>query len=349
MGARPPFEIDGTTIPAGNRATVHLDLPHQSALTPMTMPVQVLHGAKSGPVMFISAAIHGDEINGVEIIRQLVMRRRFKGLKGTLITVPTVNVYGFINHSRYLPDGRDLNRSFPGSPHGSLASRLAHRFCSQILSRCTHGIDLHTGGGHRTNHPHIRANLDDSETEAMAQAFGTPVIINANLHDGSLRQAAAERGVKMLLYEAGGALRFDDLAVRAGVQGILNVMRHLRMLPKTKKSRSEFSSLEARSSSWLRAHVGGIFRSSVPLGQRVQKGQVLGEMSDPVGEGKSQILATFGGIVIGRTQLPVVNEGDALFHVARFGDAAEVEAAVEAFHEEHLEGLGEGDLEPPKP
>lgn len=348
MGKRQPFEINGASIAPGGRATVRLELPHQSAMTPMTMPVQIIHGTRHGPVMFVSAAIHGDEINGVEIIRQLVKARRFRGLKGTLITVPTVNVYGFINHSRYLPDGRDLNRSFPGSPHGSLASRLAHRFCSEILSRCTHGIDLHTGGGHRTNHPHIRADLDDPETEAMAQAFGTPVIINANLKDGSLRQAAAERGVRMLLYEAGSALRFDRLAVRAGVRGILNVMRHLHMLRriKGKGSENDFSSLEARSSSWLRAPVGGIFRSSVALGQRVQKGQVLGEMSDPVGEDKSEIRAPFGGIVIGRTQLPVVNEGDALFHIARFGDPSEVEAAVEAFHEEHLEGLSEGDLEP---
>ena len=177
MALRKPFEINGTAITPGERAIVRLVLPHQSASTPMRMPVQIIHGLREGPIMFVSAAIHGDEINGVEIIRQLVKGRRFRGLKGTLITVPTVNVYGFINHSRYLPDGRDLNRSFPGSPHGSLASRLAHRFCSEILSRCTHGIDLHTGGGHRTNHPHIRADLDDPETEAMAQAFGTPVII----------------------------------------------------------------------------------------------------------------------------------------------------------------------------
>ena len=346
MGKWQPFEINGASIAPGSRATVRLELPHQSAMTPMTMPVQVIHGIGDGPVMFVSAAIHGDEINGVEIIRQLVKGRRFHGLKGTLITVPTVNVYGFINHSRYLPDGRDLNRSFPGSPHGSLASRLAYRFCSEILNRCTHGIDLHTGGGHRTNHPHIRANLDDPETEAMAQAFGTPVIINANLKDGSLRQVATERGVRMLLYEAGSALRFERLAVRAGVRGILNVMRHLGMLRKIKGSGNEFSSLEARSSSWLRADVGGIFRSSVRLGRRVQKGEVLGEMSDPVGEDKSEIRAAFDGIVIGRTQLPVVNEGDALFHIARFGDAGEAEAAVEAFHEEHLEGLGDGDMEP---
>ena len=347
MALRKPFEINGTAITPGERAIVRLELPHQSASTPMRMPVQIIHGLREGPIMFVSAAIHGDEINGVEIIRQLVKGRRFRGLKGTLITVPTVNVYGFINHSRYLPDGRDLNRSFPGSPHGSLASRLAHRFCSEILSRCTHGIDLHTGGGHRTNHPHIRADLDDPETEAMAQAFGTPVIINANLKDGSLRQVAAERGVNMLLYEAGSALRFEQLAVRAGVRGILNVMRHLGMLAKLKGRKNDFSSLEASSSAWLRAHVGGIFRSAVPLGQRVQKGQIMGEMSDPVGEGKSEIRAAFDGIVIGRTQLPVVNEGDALFHIARFGDTSEVEAAVEAFHEEHLEGLGEGDMDPP--
>ncbi|MEE8371347.1 MAG: succinylglutamate desuccinylase/aspartoacylase family protein [Sphingomonadales bacterium] len=344
MAPRSPFIIDGTTIPAGGRATVRLDIPGQSTMIPMSMPVHVIHGRREGPVLFVSAAIHGDEINGVEIIRQL-LRRSFRGLKGTLIAVPTVNVYGFINPSRYLPDGRDLNRSFPGRPTGSLASRLAHRFTTEILFKCTHGIDLHTGGGHRTNHPHVRANLDDGATEAMAQAFATPVIINANLRDGSLRQAAAENGVKMLLYEAGGALRFDDLAIRAGLRGVVNVMRHLGMLAKRRGKTTELNSLEARSSSWVRSPAGGIFRSSVPLGSRVGEGQLLGRVSDTLGETGSDVMAPFEGLVIGRILLPVVNEGDALFHLARFHDPTEAAAAVEAFHEEHLEGLGEGDFE----
>ena len=341
---RKDFEMGAQTIAPGKRATVEVTLPNQSSYTPITMPVHVIHGRQEGPVIFVSAAVHGDEINGVEIVRRLLKSSAIKGVKGTVIFVPIVNVYGFINHSRYLPDGRDLNRSFPGSEHGSLASRLAFTFANEILRRCDYGIDLHTGGGHRTNYPHIRANLDSAETAALAQAFGTPVIIDSDLRDGSLRSLACEIGVKMLLYEAGGALRFEELPIRGGVRGVLNILRFLDMISPSKRKSKAMEPLLARSSSWLRAPQSGILRIDAVPGAHVEAGTRLGVVADAVGKNEAAVQAPYEAIVIGRTNLPAVNEGDALFHLARFGDTQEVATAVEAFHAEHLEGLGQGDF-----
>ncbi|WP_455200583.1 succinylglutamate desuccinylase/aspartoacylase family protein [Kaarinaea lacus] len=332
--------INGVTVQRGTRTT--LDLPAGRLYThaPMTIPVHVVSGKHSGPILFISAAIHGDEINGVEIIRRVLKLPALKRVSGTIIAVPIVNVHGLINHSRYLPDRRDLNRSFPGSEKGSLAARLANLFMKEIVAQSTHGIDLHTGAQHRTNLPQIRANLDDAETEKLARAFNVPVIISSNLRDGSLREAAAEHGIPMLLYEAGEALRFDEVCIRAGVNGIVNVMRMLEMLPPSRrKSKKQIDPVVARSSAWIRAQDSGILRAMIPLGGRVKKNTLLGVVADPFGEREIQIIAPFSGIVIGRTNLPLVNEGDALYHIARFEDIKEVEAKVDEFQEVHTPDL----------
>lgn len=339
---RKPFFIADREIDPGERTHFQVPLPSQSSYMPISMPVHVHHGRQDGPVLFLSAAIHGDEINGIEIIRQVLSHAAINQMRGTLIAAPIVNVYGFSTHTRYLPDRRDLNRSFPGSPHGSLASRLAHVFGSEIVARSSHGIDLHTGANHRTNHPHIRADLDDPETLALARAFEVPVIINANLRDGSLRQYASERGVRILLYEAGEALRFDALAIRAGVRGVLNVMASLGMI-RRRKERTTQPALLAQSSTWVRAPAGGLMRVAVKLGSRVEKGETLGTIADAVGQTLAEVEAPFTGIVIGRSNLPVVNEGDALIHLARFKDSTLAESAIESFHSEHIEGLGPGD------
>jgi len=337
---RPPLTINGNTFKPGTNTTIELPVGRLYTHTPMTMPIHVIKGKKTGPRLFISAAIHGDEINGVEIIRRLLKLPALKRLKGTIIAVPIVNTYGLINHSRYLPDRRDLNRSFPGTEKGSLAARVANLFMSEIVTQSTHGIDLHTGAIHRDNLPQIRANLDDEETNTLASAFDVPVIISSNLRDGSLREAAAEYGIPMLLYEAGEALRFDEVSIRAGVKGIINVMRTLEMLPATKrKSKKHIEPVVARSSSWVRASDSGMLRAMVPLGSRVKKGTLLGVVADPFGETETNITATFNGIVIGRTNLPLVNEGDALYHIARFEDIHEIEAKVDDFQEEHLPDL----------
>ena len=313
--AQQALTINGTSIGPGERCRIDLPISEPYGHGRFTLPVVVAHGHQPGSRLFVSAAIHGDEINGVEVIRRLLTMQLERRLRGTLIAVPVVNVYGFLTLSRYLPDRRDLNRSFPGTASGSLASRIARVFTDEIASRATHGIDLHTGSSHRTNLPQIRANVSDAATRAMAEAFRAPVVLDANVRDGSLRQAVLEQGVPMLLYEGGEALRFDELAIRAGVRGILSVMRHLEMLP-GRRPRNKAKSVIAHSSSWVRAEESGLLRPSVAIGQRVSKGDGLGIISDPVGDRETRVAAKSGGIVIGKTMLPLVNAGDALFHIA---------------------------------
>jgi uncharacterized protein len=330
--------IGGVTIAPGERRGLSLPAGMLHTHVAIEMPVWVINGRHPGPKLFISAAIHGDELNGIEIIRRIRVRP-LTGLRGTLLLVPVVNVFGLLHHARYLPDRRDLNRSFPGSERGSLAARLAHLFMREIVGRCTHGIDLHTGSVHRSNLPQIRAQLDDPETRALALAFGAPVVLDSRLRDGSLREAAAERGIPTLIYEAGEALRFDEMSIRLGVAGIIAVMRRLGMLRRktTQRPRTAPPAV-ADSSHWIRAPEGGILRSAVRLGQRVATGEMLGQVSDPFGARDFPVTATHAGIVIGRNSLPLVNEGDALFHIARMerpGEAlAAVTAIAEAFGEE---------------
>ncbi len=314
----PGIRIGGVLVEAGERKSVDLEAGRLYTHAPTTLPVQIICGRKAGPVMFVSAAIHGDELNGVEIIRRLLKAPILGKLRGTLVAVPIVNLHGFIDKSRYLPDRRDLNRSFPGSEQGSLAGRIADLFMREIVSQCTHGIDLHTGAIHRSNLPQIRANLDDSTVLSMAQAFGTPVILNSAIRDGSLRAAAMQKQIPILLYEAGEALRLDEFSIRGGVEGIIRVMRLLDMLPPGRRKPPK-EPIVARSSSWIRAPDSGLFRAYVDLGERVVRGEtVLGMVSDPFGEREQEIRAPFSGLVIGRLKLPLVNEGDAIYHVARF-------------------------------
>ena len=214
--------IAGTEILPGTTHKLELACTKLYTDTTIGIPVFVKRGKRPGPILFLSAAIHGDELNGVEIINRVIHSKRLTNLRGTLIAVPVVNVYGVISQSRYLPDRRDLNRSFPGSPRGSLAARLAHTFLEEIVKQSDYGIDFHTGAIHRTNLPQIRANLDDQETSELAHAFGVPVLLNANLRDGSLRQCAADMGTRILLYEAGEALRFDLDIVNAQYAQLLN-------------------------------------------------------------------------------------------------------------------------------
>lgn len=333
---RKPFSINGSSIAPGGRALVDLELPRLNSHTRLSMPVHVVHGRRDGPSLFVSASIHGDEVNGVEIVRRLLEHKGLKYLKGTLVAVPVVNVYGLIHESRYLPDRRDLNRCFPGSEKGSLAGRVAHLFMKEIVSRCSHGIDLHTGAVHRSNLPQIRANLDDPETERLARVFGVPVLLNASLRDGSLREAAAEYGIPMLLYEAGEGLRYDETAIRAGLSGVISVMRELGMLSARSRRRSQVEPFEAHSSSWVRAPESGMLQSHVKLGAVVQKKALLGHVHDPYSGEGAPVTAHARGVIIGRTQIPMVHEGEALFHIARFkDDMDDVLEQVESFHMVH--------------
>ncbi|NNE82501.1 MAG: succinylglutamate desuccinylase/aspartoacylase family protein [Alphaproteobacteria bacterium] len=329
--ARPkgvPFEIGDTIVAPGTSETVDLPLSLLSTHTPVTLTVRVVNGKRAGPTLFVSAAVHGDEINGVEIIRRVLASKSLKNLRGTLIAAPIVNVFGFISRDRYLPDRRDLNRSFPGSSAGSLAGQLAKLFMSEIVAKSDAGIDLHTGSMFRQNLPQIRGMCEDPKLLELAMAFGAPVVMNAGLRDGSMRKSAGDIGVPVLVYEAGEALRFDELSIQLGVKGVLNTMRHLGMLSASRK-REMKPSVHAESSFWERAPVGGIMRTMCALGNKIAEGGVLGVVADPLGNVEVEVLAREEGILIGCSNLPVVNQGDALFHVARVRNPARAVETVE--------------------
>ena len=330
MATNKTITIGDHVIKPGDRVSISLPVADLYTATSLSMPVKVISGRKDGPVLFVSAAIHGDELNGVEVIRRLLKRKILRSIHGTLIAVPIVNVHGFLDQSRNLPDRRDLNRSFPGSAKGSIAARLANLFANQIVAKADYGIDLHTGAINRTNLPQLRANLDDPKTLDIARAFGVPVVVNSDILDGSLRGYAAERGLPVLIYEAGEALRFDEVAIRGGIRGILNVMRHIGMIPKN-KSVKQITPVIAKSTAWVRAPVSGIINAKVQLGGSVTKGQVLATVSDPLGDAEQNVDAPFDGIVIGRSNLPLAHEGDALVHLAAFKDVAVAEDRVETF------------------
>jgi uncharacterized protein len=331
---QPAIIIAGTRIKPGQQTTVSVPVARLYTHTEMAMPVHVVHGRREGPRLFVSGAIHGDEIIGTEIIRRLMKLKRLKSIKGTLLAVPVVNVYGFLQHSRYSPDRRDLNRFFPGSEKGSLTSQLAGTVMEEVIQGSTHGIDLHAGSNHRANLPQIRAAIDEPETLRLAKAFKVPVIINARLREGSLRYAAAEMGIPTLLYEAGEALRFDEMAIRAGLRGVMSVMKTLGMLTAKQSPTSDIEPLIADTTSWVRAPISGILRMKVPLGGRVAKNSKIGEIADPFGGEEVEIRSPVSGIVIGRLNLPLVHRGDAVIHIAHLDRLKGIEPIIEEFKEE---------------
>jgi len=331
----PPFVIGEHSIAPGTRRTVDLPVSVLSDHTPANMSVHVLHGRRPGPVLFVSAAVHGDEVIGVEIARRVLKAPQLEApelekLKGTLLVVPIVNAFGFLNHSRYLPDRRDLNRSFPGSQRGSLAGRLANLFMSEIVNRADYGIDLHSAAIHRINLPQIRVSPSRPETLTLAKAFGAPVVLTSKLRDGSMREAAQAKGTDVLVFEAGEGLRFDEMAIRAGVSGILRVMRSLKMVGAKGITRPKAPSILTKSSYWVRSPAGGLLRPFKNIGDVVEPQMLLGIVSDPFGENERDVVSEHGGLVVGRTNLPVVNEGDGLFHIADVNEKYDAELTLDS-------------------
>lgn len=311
----PTLVIHDTTVEPGQRRRLEIPVAMLPTETWLSLPVEVVNGRRDGPRLWLSAAVHGDELNGVEVIRRVLEEIEPASLRGAVIAVPVVNVFGFIIQSRYLPDRRDLNRCFPGSRRGSLAARLAHLFMNEIVTQCTHGIDLHTGSNHRTNLPQIRVNLDDQAARRCARAFAAPVTVHAKTRDGSLRESAAARGIPVLLYEAGEPLRFDSTSIDQGVRGILGVMAELGMR-RGRPGRTRRLSREYRKTVWIRARRSGILRLSVELGSTVLRRQEIGRIGDALGTKRVRVTAPTDGMVIGCTNNPLVNRGDAIVHVA---------------------------------
>ncbi len=320
---RTAFKIGGVTVEPGERRLVDLPVARLSNHTPVTLPIHVLHGSQSGPTMFVSAAIHGDELNGVEIIRRMLRAVQPGNISGTLLCIPVVNAFGFIGRSRYLPDRRDLNRSFPGSAQGSLAGRLAHLFVKEVVNRSQLGIDLHTAAIHRVNLPQIRCQFSSNpRLRQLGEAFGAEVVLDSPERAGSLRRTAREAGVDVLVYEGGEGLRFDEFAITAGVDGIARVMLEVGMLElpdNVERPATGFakrSPLLANASKWVRAPEGGMLRTAKRIGEAVSPGDVIGHVSNPYDDSSVEVRSPRRGIIIGRTTLPIVNMGDALFHIA---------------------------------
>jgi len=310
-----PARVAGATIAPGTRERLELPTVRLATGSQLSLPLEVLHGTRPGPRLWLSAAVHGDEVNGIEIIRQVLGELSPGRMAGTLVAAPIVNVQGFMSESRYLPDRRDLNRSFPGSARGSMASQLARLFMREVVEGSTHGIDLHSGTDARTNHPQVRADLTDPDTLELARAFHAPILIHAAVRDGSLRAAATARGTKVLVYEGGEAHRFNTDAIETGAAGVLRVMKALGMR-RTAPDAPPEPPLRSRNTAWVRAGRSGLVRILVTPGQTVEKGQRIGVIKDAFGDRILQVKASRAGMVIGLTRQPNVNRGDALVHIA---------------------------------
>jgi len=306
--------VGGHEVRPGTTDQFELPIGRLVTGTDMALPVRVVHGAEPGPTAWLNAAIHGDEVGGVEVITRVLAALDPATVRGTLLAVPVVNVWGFVGGDRFLPDRRDLNRSFPGSPSGSLAAQIAHLFMTEVVDRCSVGIDLHTASDNRTNLPQVRADLDDPETRRLAEAFGAPVMVHAPNRAGTLRQAATRREATVLLYEGGEALRFDAAAISAGVDGVRRVLAAIGMVDGP--STPDRPSVESRATGWVRAGRSGILHLAVDLGDRVERRQVLGTIDDAFGNAVAAVRASRAGTVIGITRSPLVNRGDAVAHVA---------------------------------
>jgi predicted deacylase len=309
-----PFAVAGAVAEPGTRSELELTPARLPSGGWLSMPLIVLHGVEEGPTMWVSAALHGDEVGGVEIIHRVLATLDPKQMKGTLLACPVVNVPGFASGDRYFPYRSDLNRSFPGSTRGSLTSRFAHELMTEVVTRCDVGIDLHTGSDHRSNCPQIRADLDDPETCELAQIFGAPLALHSRVRDGSLREAAVRKGAKVLLFEGGQAWRFEEHPISVGSAGVLNVMAHLEMIKDRPSSTAEVRML--RSSRWSRAPRSGVCRVLVDLGEQVSAGHPIAVVADAYGSTERTVRAPTASIVIARLEQPVVHRGDAIVHLA---------------------------------
>ncbi|MCB0263166.1 MAG: succinylglutamate desuccinylase/aspartoacylase family protein [Calditrichaeota bacterium] len=312
------LEISGKKINPGEQTEIHLKIARLPTHTVINLPVLVYRAIVPGPTLLLTAGLHGDEINGVETLRRLIKSGLIRPDAGTVVVIPVVNIHGFIQNSRRFPDGKDLNRSFPGQKDGSLAGRFAWVLMNDILPTVDFGIDFHTGGAHKANFPHLRCNLDDPEIASLAKAFAPPFIVHSKPPDHSFRKAAAIQGKSILTFEAGESLRFDELAITEGMNGIHRLMfaKGMRQLPGVPGS-----SKILHKSWWNRASYSGLFRAFVKPGDQIRRHQQIGSISDPFGEVEYPIKAREKGFVIGLNNLCVVNKGEALIHIGTMDSA----------------------------
>jgi predicted deacylase len=340
-----PLSLGGAHVPQGARTDLLLKVSESYTGDRTSIPVTVVNGARPGPLLFVTAAVHGDELNGIGIVRDLLTSMEPAELSGALVCVPVVNVLGVQFHSRYLPDRRDLNRCFPGSPTGSTASRIAHTLMTEIVARADAGVDLHTAANRRMNMPQVRTGLGDERARALGMAFGAPYLIDSSLRPGSLRDAADRQGVPVLTFEGGQSLRFEDDVIEVGVTGVLRVMGFLGMLDEH-PGPPEIAVLESDETHWIRADRGGILDLHVGPGDHVQVDQPLWTVTGPFGRERNQKLSPYAGVVIGMTTLPLVNPGDAVLHIAVLGRHEESSIDDPTDEEDQSDSDDAGDNDP---
>ncbi|MBI3135762.1 MAG: succinylglutamate desuccinylase/aspartoacylase family protein [Bacteroidetes bacterium] len=305
--------INNYEVLPGKNATLRIPVASLPSGNTVNLFAHVYRSKKPGPTMLVIGGIHGDEINGIEIVRRSVKNGMFKNLrKGSVIAIPLLNIYGFINFSRGFPDGKDVNRSFPGSKKGSLAARIAYTLTHDILPLCDFGLDFHTGGASVYNYPQVRAYRDDEESMKLAEAFNMPLVVKTGLITNSFRKAAHNKGIPIVVFEGGESLRMDEFSINEGLRGIVCVLAAKGMI---KSDPPKMDTVVFETSSWLRAHRSGIFVHYKQSGDHVKKGQVLGIITDPYGGPETKVKARNNGIIFGHNNKPVINQGDALFHI----------------------------------
>lgn len=310
--------IGKESVAPGENKLLNISIDRLPTGTLIDIPVYVFNARKPGPTLLIQAGLHGDEINGIEIVRRMLQQKKFHIRKGAVIAVPILNIFGFIHFSRDVPDGKDVNRSFPGRKTGSMASRIAYHYTSEILNQIDFGIDLHTGGAQRHNYPQTRFSSEDEKSRALAEIFNAPFIFPSRLINGSFRKVALAMGKPSIVFEAGESMRFDDYAILEGMQGILNVLKHFGMITKIEPAyvvRHKSHFLNERK--WLRAPTAGMFIPEITNGCQVKKGQELGLVTDTFAMRRRRIKAPFDGHILCINHQAVVNQGDALFHMGR--------------------------------
>jgi predicted deacylase len=333
------FVMGGQKIKPGTQAVVLYPTPSINTQIQMEIPAHVLHGKYAGPKLFITATIHGDEINSIEIIRRVRQLIALDKLHGTVLMVPVANVYGLMAQSRYLPDRRDLNRCFPGTKKGTIATRLAYGIMKEVVKQCQYGIDLHTGGLGRINMPQLRVNLATPGAKELALAFTSAVVIDAKIRDGSLRQAASEIGIPVLVYEGGEALRYNEISIRAGVRGIMNVLDYLGMQALSEKRVANTEAVIATGTHWLRAHAGGLVQPlQNMIAKPVKKNEILAYIHDPfMIRPSTPIKSPYDGLVIGEALKPIVSEGDPIYNIATFGEIDGLSSSIEEYRDEFMD------------
>ncbi|TRX02217.1 succinylglutamate desuccinylase/aspartoacylase family protein [Flavobacterium gawalongense] len=319
-----PIVLFGESIIPGESKTINVEIARLHTTTKLNIPIIVRRSKIDGPVVLFSAGIHGDEINGVEIVRQLIHKKINKPKRGTIICIPIINVYGFVNKSREFPDGRDLNRVFPGSKTGSLASRFAFHILTEIMPIVQYAVDFHAGGASRFNAPQIRLTQNNRELKILADVFNAPFTLYSRNISGSFRSSSEKLNVKMLLFEGGKSLDINNAIADEGVNGVKRLLSHLDMLdPKHFVTKQKTPTIYIEKSGWIRAKCSGLLHDYDTIGKFVKKGTILATITDPFGKFERKVKAPNDGYVINANHSPIVYEGDAIYHMSNTNEEDE--------------------------